>query len=110
MRKLETRDMFELARTVKKIGIKEELKNIAKEINEKGKELDTYEAGFDLVLSVIEKFSEKNSEQAFYEFLSGPFEVDPKEVETMEIIDLIEGIFEMASIDKWKSFLKIAVR
>ena len=68
------------------------------------------EAGFDLIFTVIEKFAEKNSEPALYNFLSGPLEIDPEEVGKVELFTLVENILEIADIEKWKAFLKLAVR
>lgn len=110
MRKLQTSDVFELGRVVKKVGLKKELKEIAIKTNKSNEEADEYSLGFDFVFGIIEKFIEKESENAIYDFLSGPFECSPEDVKRMDPIDLVEGIFEIASIDKWKSFLKLAVR
>lgn len=110
MRKLQTRDIFELARVVKKVDLKEELKEIAIKTNKDNEGADEYSLGFDFIFGVIEKFIEKESENAIYEFLSGPFECTPEEVEKIDPFDLVQGIFEIASIEKWKSFLKLAVR
>lgn len=107
MRNLQTTDIFELARVVKKIGIKEQLKEIAQKVNEG---TDTYQLGFEIILSLIEKFSEKNSEEAFYEFLAPILEVASEEVGKMDPFELVESILKIASIEKWQSFLKLAVR
>ena len=79
-------------------------------VNKANEDADEYSLGFDFIFGVIEKFIEKESENAIYEFLSGPFECTPEEVEKIDPIDLVKGIFEIASIEKWKSFLKLAVR
>ena len=63
-----------------------------------------------LIFTVIEKFAEKNSEPALYNFLSGPLEIDPEEVGKVELFTLVENILEIVDIEKWKAFLKLAVR
>lgn len=107
MRKLNTSDVFSLARLIKEIGIKEDIKKLSTSVNEN---TDVKEAGFDLIFTVIEKFAEKNSEPALYNFLSGPLEIDPEEVGKVELFTLVENILEIADIEKWKAFLKLAVR
>lgn len=107
MRKLNTSDVFSLARLIKEIGIKEDIKKLSTSVNEN---TDIKEAGFDLIFTVIEKFAEKNSEPALYNFLSGPLEIDPEEVGKVELFTLVENILEIADIEKWKAFLKLAVR
>ena len=104
MRKLNTSDVFSLARLIKEIGIKEDIKKLSTSVNEN---TDVKEAGFDLIFTVIEKFAEKNSEPALYNFLSGPLEI---EVGKVELFTLVENILEIADIEKWKAFLKLAVR
>lgn len=107
MRKLNTSDVFSLARLIKEIGIKEDIKKLSTSVNEN---TDVKEAGFDLIFTVIEKFAEKNSEPDLYNFLSGPLEIDPEEVGKVELFTLVENILEIADIEKWKAFLKLAVR
>lgn len=106
MRKLLTKDLFALSRCIKAMGIKDELKKIAMEADSKE---DVAEKGFDILFSVIEAASEKQSEKAIYEFLSGPFEMQAQDIETMDITELIQGVREIADVATWKSFFKMAV-
>lgn len=107
MRSLQTTDIFELARVIQKIGIREELSDVAKSVNEG---TDVYSLGFELILRLIEKFAEKDSEIAFYDFLSNIFELSSDEIGKMDPFLLIEKILEIAPVEKWQSFLKLAVR
>lgn len=107
MRNLQTGDLFELVRLINKIGIKEELKEVAMKIDENSSQK---QAGFEIIFSLIEKCAEKNSERAFYELLSKPFECSIEEVEKIDPLDLVENILAIASVEKWKSFLKLAIR
>lgn len=108
MRNLNTSDVFEFSRMIKNVGIKEEIRNISMKATESN--ADVKALGFDMIFSLIEKFSEAKSEKALYEFLSRPLEVNPKEVGEMDIFELIEKIMNIANIDRWKSFLKLAIR
>ena len=107
MRKLNTSDVFAFTRLVKEIGLKEEIKNITAKVSE---ETDVKALGIDIIFTLIEKFSEVNSENALYEFLSRPLEVTKEEVGTMDLFDLVEKIMQIADLEKWKAFLKLAIR
>ena len=106
MRKLNTSDVFAFTRLVKEIGLKEEIKNITAKVAE---ETDVKALGIDIIFTLIEKFSEVNSENALYEFLSRPLEISKEEVGTMDIFDLVEKIMQIADVEKWKTFLKLAI-
>lgn len=107
MRKLNTSDVFAFTRMVKEIGLKEEIKGIASKATE---EQDVNKVGLDMIFTLIEKFSEVNSENALYEFLSKPLEVSKEDVATMDLFDLVEKVMNMADVEKWKTFLKLAIR
>lgn len=107
MRKLNTSDVFAFTRLVKEIGLKEEIKNITTKAAE---ETDVKALGLDIIFTLIEKFSEVNSENALYEFLSRPLEISEEEVGTMDLFDLVEKIMQIADVEKWKTFLKLAIR
>lgn len=107
MRKLNTSDVFAFTRLVKEIGLKEEIKNITAKATE---EKDVKELGLDIIFTLIEKFSEVNSENALYEFLSRPLEISKEEVGTMDLFDLVDKVMQMADVEKWKTFLKLAIR
>lgn len=106
MRKLNTSDVFAFTRLVKEIGLKEEIKNITAKVAE---ETDVKALGIDIIFTLIEKFSEVNSENALYEFLSRPLEISKEEVGTMDLFDLVEKIMQIADVEKWKTFLKLAI-
>lgn len=103
MRNLQTRDLFDLARLVKKLDIKKDLNEIDLE---KGQE----KVGIDIIFTVLEKASDKGIENSVYEFLSKPFEITKEEIACMDPIELIDGIFKIASIEKWKTFIKQALQ
>lgn len=107
MRKLNTSDVFAFTRLVKEIGLKEEIKNITAKVAE---ETDVKTLGLDIIFTLIEKFSEVNSENALYEFLSRPLEISKEEVGTMDLFELVEKIMQIADVEKWKTFLKLAIR
>lgn len=107
MRKLKTKDLFVAVRAIKEIGVREEIKKITMKLD---KNTDVNEAGIDVFLAIFEKATEKKSEKVIYDFLSGPFEVTPEEVEEMELFEMIEKLKEIADIGKWRGFLSSAAQ
>ena len=106
MRKLQTKDLFSFCRCIRKIGIKDELKKIgtnAKSTN------DLESLGFDFFYTLLELATEKSAEKEIYEFLSGPLEIKPSEIENMNLEILLPQIKELAQLDTWKLFFKRAV-
>jgi len=103
MRKLQTKDVFEVLRIIKKANIKEELKPYVKMAA--NSELDIEELGIDGVLGLIEILSQKNSEKALYDALAGPFEMTAKEVENLDLNKLIENLETLAKENDLKVFM-----
>ena len=108
MRKLKTADLFGAMRVVKAAGVKEEIKRIALEVNEK-KEVNQNEVGAELILSIIEGLANQNAEKLMYEFLAGPFEMDADQIGEMPIAELINKIKELGKLESqegWSNFFK----
>lgn len=114
IRKLNTGDLFEFMRMVKRTGVKEELKKATKgEKNEKdplNNEKAQIETGMDLAFSIFEIFSNEKSEDEIFKFLARPFQCTPKDVQENDLTDTVEKILEIADIQKWKSFFKLATQ
>lgn len=85
MRKLNVSDAFELSRTVKALGVKENIKAAAKAD-------DQWEGGFEVIWSLFDLATEKNAEKEIYKFLARPFEMKPEDVESMDLTELIEKL------------------
>lgn len=115
MRNLNTSDTFKFVRMIRDLNLKEEIRKIILDLNaaskgDKESKENKMDVGFNIIFTLIEKIAEENSEKALYEFLSGPFEINAEEVGKIEIFDLVEKVMQIATIDKWKSFLKLAIR
>lgn len=106
MRKLKTKDLFSLSRCLRKIGIKDEIKKIAAEAKSVQ---DVSEYGFDLVYRLFELATEKESEDAIFEFLSDIFEMPAGQVSDMELDDFFGNFKQIADAGTWKSFFTRAV-
>ena len=102
MRKLQTKDVFNALRAIKKAGLEEEIKPVLKLAG--SGELQVEDVGIEGVLTIIEILTEKKSEQVIYEILAGPFEMEAKDVESMDLDNLIEKLKQLAEENNLKSF------
>ena len=104
MRSLETQDIFKAARLLTKIGVREEIREVALRAEEsKGKKIKV-DFGFDLLFGVFEKATQENAEKEIYKFIADLFECDPEEVRKMPPIELFKKLEQVANIEEWKSF------
>jgi hypothetical protein len=105
MRNLQARDLFAACRVLNAIGIKDEIKEVAKDSE---KVTDIWDMGFDLVFKIFEKAVSQNAERPIYEFIAGIFECKWEDVQSMDLFEMIEKLKEVASPEKWKLFFKNA--
>lgn len=105
MRKLKTPDLFAFIRTLKNIGIKDEIKVLAKkEKNIK----DAWSKGYELIWNILDKATEKKAEKHIYEFLSGPFELSAAEIEDLDISVLFDMLKQLAEENDLVGFFERA--
>lgn len=90
MRKLKTKDVFAFLRVATEAGIRREIRVVADQISEAGEETDARSIGFDLILSCLDHLGAKKAEGLVYEFLAGPWEMDPEAIADMELSELLE--------------------
>jgi len=110
MRNLETRDLFEAGRLISKIGIREEILEIAKRAEENAGKKIKIDFGVDLILGIFEKAMHQNTEKEIYVFIANIFECTWEDVQHMDPLDLFDKLEQVADFEKWKSFFKRAVR
>lgn len=110
MRGLQTSDIIAAARVLTKIGLKEEIKEVARQAeenknskNNKNKK-DKFDFGFDLIFGVIEKATQKNAEREIYIFIADLLECTPEEVEKMNPAKMLKALLEVANVEEWKDF------
>ena len=111
MRTLKTTDVFGAMRVIKAAGVKDEIKRIAFEWDNKKNitEDDQREVGAELIFSIIDGLADKKSESLMYEFLAGPFEMQPEEIGNLDLKELIDKIKELGKLESpegWKAFFK----
>lgn len=105
MRKLKTKDVPILCRCIKKLGIKERIRNIAQQADTVK---DVWTAGFDIVWDLFDTATEQEGENIIYEFLSGPFEMPPEQVADLDLEELISNLQTLAQENNLKAFFKNA--
>lgn len=107
MRKLNGHDVFMAFRVMKKIGIKEELVELAKAIQDKVNAQNQTTLGAKLILSVLANCGDEEAEKAVFAFLAGPLETPAEELGTMELgklRDLISELIHSMNLEEWKAF------
>lgn len=109
MRQLKTTDIFAFCRLVNAIGIKEEIRKIVMEADSLHDiHSNAEQVGFDLMFGIFEKAIQKKSEEKLFEFFSGLFEMETEAVKNMDPVDFIEGIMQIANMEKWRAFFSRA--
>ena len=107
MRKLKTRDIPAFCRVLKTLGIKEEVREIAKNADATK---NVWDIGFDLIWRLLDVATEANGEDALYSFLAGPFEMTPDDVGDMDLPDLIAGLKQIAEENDLADFFRNAAQ
>ena len=110
MRQLETSDIFAAARLLTKIGVREEVREVAKAASENGKAAVKFDMGYDLMFGLIEKATTAGSEKEIYMFIANIFECEWEEVRKMHPLKLFKKLEEVASVDEWKDFFGYVAR
>lgn len=106
MRNLRTSDLFSACRLLTKIGVREEIRAVAMQAEESKTKKVKVDMGFDLLFGIMEKATQEKSEEEIYKFLADIFEIEWESVRDMDPIELLDKLEEVASIEKWRNFLK----
>lgn len=85
MRKLKTKDVFAFLRVATEAGIRREIRALADQIAAAGEETDARSVGFDLIFSCLDHLGAKKAEGLVYEFLAGPWEMEPEAIADMDL-------------------------
>lgn len=85
MRKANTNDLFNIARLVNELGLKDDFFEA-----QKGKE-DLEKIGYEFVFAILSKATTKASQEKIYQVLCEPFEMTVEEVGLLDIDVLIEN-------------------
>lgn len=104
MRNLQTTDIFSAIRLLTRIGIREEVQEVATRAAESKDKKAKIDMGFDLFFGILEKASQENAENEIYKFIANLFECDPEEVRVMKPIKLFKDLGKVADFEEWKDF------
>lgn len=110
MRKLQMTDVFAAARLLSKIGVREEMREVAKAASEKGKAAVEFDMGYDLMFGIIDKATTAGSEKEIYAFIADILEVTWEEVSKMHPAKMFNQLKEAASDEEWKDFFGFVAR
>ena len=106
MRDLNAHDVFAALKVIKKIGVKDELIELATYMNS-GQEKNQEQVGAKLVLSVLANAGDEEAERAFFSFLAGPLESTPEELAKTPLLELGTRITEYIKSqdqERWSGF------
>jgi hypothetical protein len=108
MRKLNTSDVFAMARIVRASGVRNELRPLIKAAAQSERPVE--DVGIDGFLCILEALAEQKAENAIYAALSGPFEMTPNEVETLPLDQLVEQLKALVAENDLKHFFDCVSR
>ena len=100
MRKANVDDMFEIARLINGLNLKEDIFK-----SQKGEE-DLEKIGFNIMFDIMSKATTKEAQSNIYVCLSKPFEKEPSEVGLMSIDDIVTTFTSCFDIVVLKNFMK----
>ena len=105
MRKLKTSDVPVFCRCIKRLGVKDQIRELALKANTAA---DVWTNGFDFIWNLFDIATEKNGEAAIYEFLAGPFEMSPEEVRDLDLDALIGNVQQLVEENNLAGFFRSA--
>ena len=103
MRKANTSDLFNVARLINSLDLKDDLYKA-----QKGNE-DVEQIGFDFIFNVFSKATTKQAEKQIYECLANPLEMKPEEVGQLDITTLFDNFMECFDLSTLINFIKRAI-
>lgn len=107
MRKLKTSDIPVLCRCVKKLGLKDQIREVAQKANTVK---DVWAFGFDFIWNLFDIATEQAGETCLYEFLAGPFEMTPEEVRDLDMDVLLGNLQQLVRDNNLAAFFKFAAQ
>ena len=109
MRKIQTQDVFKLARIIKQAKVKNEISDVIKEVSdEKEKENISEKVGIRVFLTIMENCSEPAVEEQIYDLFGDIVEISPETVRTQSLDVTFDQIKQMAAENNMMNFFKTA--
>jgi len=110
MRKINTSDVFKLARILKKGNVEENIANAIGDIDIKNKSKVTEKVGIKVMLALFESCGEPEVENLVYDLFGGIAEIDPNTIATQTFDKTLEMFKEIAKENNLSNFFKQASR
>jgi len=109
MRKIQTQDVFKLARIIKQAKVKDEISRIIQEASaSKEKGNISEKVGIQAFFAIMENCSEPTLEEKIYDLLGGIAGVSPEEFKTQSLDVTLEQIKQIAKENNITDFFKAA--
>lgn len=115
MRNLNGHDVFMALRVLKRVGVKDELIELATYMNRvaDGKAAVTAEkqekVGARLIFGLLSNAGDEAAEKAVFEFLAGPLETTAEELAQRDLLDLCEDVdkyIKNMDRERWSGFFR----
>lgn len=100
MRLLKAKDLAPALRVVNKAGIREEIVRMSDKVKDGNEPLNTREIGVEVIFNILANAGDEAAEKAVFEFLAGPFEMEPDEIRELDLAELIEKLKEAVDLNK----------
>lgn len=108
MRKINTSDVFKLARILKKGNVEENIAKAIGDIDAKNKAKITEKAGIKVMLALFESCGEPEVEPLIYDLFGGIAEIDPSTIPTQPFDKTLEMFREISKENNLTNFFKQA--
>lgn len=108
MRKINTSDVFKLARILKKGNVEENIAKAIEGADIKNKNKVSEKIGIKIMLALFESCGEPEVEPLVYELFGGIAEIEPSTIETQTFDKTIEMFKEISKENNLTSFFKQA--
>lgn len=117
MRKLQTQDVFKMARIIKVADLKEKIsqlfaegKKVSKDATEEEKKEAQEAIGIEMFMSVLDACANEKLEKQVYDLLGGIFEMEPDKVKELSLDTMIDKIKQLVNENNMSVFFKAAGR
>ena len=90
MRALEFADLYKAQRVLRAAHFTDEIRPMLQMAADNSDDLS--KVGFKAIFTLLDLLAENEAEMRMYEFLSGPFEMDPDEVSHLKLAELQEKV------------------
>lgn len=108
MRKINTGDVFKMARIIKNAGIAGDIKEAFSE--GKKEDADAEQIGLDVFMDIVCSCADDSIEKKFYDLIGGITEKKPEDIEAQSLETTVEDIKRICEENNVVNFFKSAAR